>query len=75
MKQAIKIELIPFSALFDRFTLYRITGLDDLATTLFNAYQGIQKAYDRQANNYSVMLITFDDDSHISQIVGRDYSL
>ena len=75
MKQAIKIELIPFSALFDHFTLYRITGLDDLATTLFNAYQDIQKAYDRQANNYSVMLITFDDDSHISQIVGRDYSL
>ena len=75
MKQAIKIELIPFSALFDRFTLYRITGLDDLATTLFNAYQDIQKAYDWQANNYSVMLITFDDDSHISQIVGHDYSL
>lgn len=75
LKQAIKIELIPFSALLDRSTLYRITGLDDLATILFNAYQDIQKVYDRQANNYSVMLITFDDDSHISQIVGRDYSL
>lgn len=75
MKQAIKKEVIPFSALLDRSVLYKITGLDDLSTYLFNAHQDIEKAYDRQADNFSALLTTFDDDSNSVQIVSRDYSL
>lgn len=64
---------------FDKIGVYaqnvQLLGNTQTAADLRNAKQDILLTYDKQAANYAVLLVSYDDKTTAIKIVPRDYWL
>lgn len=73
--RVIQKTLIDFDKIDTSALSYQYLGYTQTATDLRNAKSDILSAYDKQAANYAVLLVFYEDKHTTSKIVPRDFPL